>query len=299
MLSNSTVCEIFESAVGDRPDSIERWLTDNHVVYRLTHRRQKFYLKFALAEHSGELEFECRAIRFLECCALPCPLVVATSFRAKSKICDEYDWMLVQHSGDSLALYVKENCQLLFEAGLLLARYHRALRSTSDCKLALLPKPIFNLKSRIERWLVRAERQHDLGLLKKETVDHLYTRLSDFHPVGGLVFCHGEYSIPHVMVHRGRVTCAIDWAYLEMLPPAFDLCQFENHCSWLGVNFEVFLSGYGIQMEDYVRDPNRATFRLVHALRQLDPERKTFRENVGLVESLLLENPGVGSVTAA
>jgi len=89
------------------------------------------------------------------------------------------------------------------------------------------------------------------------------------------------------MIHRDRVTTAIDWAYLEMLPAAYDLCQFENHCRGMNVDFGLFLSGYGLSVSDYLNDPNRDTFRLVHALRQLHPARKTFDENVELLRSLL------------
>jgi len=168
MPSESTVSEIFKIVFGDRPDSVKCWLTDNHSVYQLAHCGQKYYLKFALADNAADLQFEHQANRFLECCGLPCPFVVGSSYR-QGRVNDEYEWLMIEHSGESMGMFVQKHPELLFQAGKLLAKYHRACDSIGERKLGLMPPPVFNLETRVERWLIQAKRLCDAGHLPSQT----------------------------------------------------------------------------------------------------------------------------------
>ena len=92
-----------------------------------------------------------------------------------------------------------------------------------------------------------------IKLLKAKDID--VSPLGDWKPVENLVFTHGDYCLPNIIVKDGVLSGVIDWDYAGLADPYVDLVS----CIWsLVYNYgeeadtliPIFLETYGVELDE-------------------------------------------------
>jgi hypothetical protein len=217
------------------------------------------------------LEYEVNAIRQLHTWNLPAPEIHTpgelSELRGQQNPTD--DWVLLGDGGESLTRFLDEQPELMNEAGKLVKQYHSR---TFDGYGKIVDGKVVPDDMHAERLVPlgkRMLRHSQQGLIAQELAEAAYETLKDYRPVGTPVLCHGELTLPHLLVEDGQLTVPIDWSYMASLPATYDLASLEVYCEVSGYQFDGFLAGYGLDKAAYLADPDRTNCRLIHIVRQL------------------------------
>lgn len=253
------------------PASVQRSGNGNNFVFRFELQGIRYFLKFAPKDKGGLLEYEANAIKQLHRWGLPAPEIHTAEDLDEQvgSLPSGGQWMLLRDGGESLTLHLADHPELMVEAGRLVKRYHA--REFGRYGKIVAGKVIAH-DMHAERWIPlcnRLMRLTDQGLFDRPISHAAYNLISDFQPSGQAVLCHGELTLPHLLVEAGEVAVPIDWSYMASLPATYDLASLEIYCDLKGFDFCAFLQGYGLKREVLLADPDRLGFRLAHIVRQL------------------------------
>ena len=252
---------------------------------------RQYFLKFASNDKKSLLEYEANAIKQLHKWGLPAP-EIHTREDLREKLDGEQieGWVLLRDGGGGLTRCLNETPKLMTEAGSLVRRYHSQEFDEFGKIVDGQVVPDDLVADRLVPLCKNLMRHSRQGLIRSSVAEAAFQAMENYSPVGQPVLCHGELTLPHLLVKDGKVSMGIDWAYMASQPATYDLASMEVYCQISNFNFDNFLRGYGLDPSDYQSDPNRNPCRLVHVIRQLtNVNSKSFTKLRGILESTLDE----------
>ena len=124
-----------------------------------------------------------------------------------------------------------------------------------DCPLDNHPNKLLKIaKLRMNEWSIDPKQFDERW--QNKTPQQLYQEILEIKPNNyDLVFSHGDYCLPNIMIHNGQLSGFIDWPYGGINDRYYDFAAV----AWsIGYNFgeewvQLFFDNYGIKKIDWER----------------------------------------------
>ncbi len=258
--------ELMSSVGFSKPDRILPLRSTNNEVYELQYDHQFLVLKIDLNDTDSSLLYEDAVLRFLKKERLPHPGVLRSGSTEEPKL----TWLLMNQEGYAMHFYRWIIPLLLYESGKLLANYHSVRFDENQQEEGGLTAGI-----RIDRLLPFDSWSNDLSKLIEQRViapgsaETILRELKRVTEPPGRSLCHGEFTLPHILVKKKRVNCAIDWPSACWSCPASDLAISEVYLRSIQYPFRYFLKGYRtmLSIDDYLA--HRQKYMILAVIKRL------------------------------